>query len=86
MGADIFKETDQGETAADLATRCGGVKEMIQILRAAEGKDISEKLHPGYVRPIFDFNKTIKRIYFLSQQKQFFIVCPLLSRVIYLST
>lgn len=38
MGADVFKETDQGETATDLATRCGGVKEMIQILRAAEGK------------------------------------------------
>jgi len=36
MGAEVLEESDMGETAGDLASRCGGRKEMIQILRAAE--------------------------------------------------
>ena len=38
MGAAIFALTDTVETAADLAARSGGKKELVQLLRAAEGK------------------------------------------------
>jgi len=37
MGADIFALTNTSETAADLAERCGGKLELVQLLRAAEG-------------------------------------------------
>ena len=37
MGANIFALTNTSETAADLAARCGGKAELVQLLRAAEG-------------------------------------------------
>lgn len=37
MGADIYALTSTSETAADLAERCGGKLELVQLLRAAEG-------------------------------------------------
>ena len=37
MGAAIFALTDTSETAADLAARCGGKQELVQLLQAAEG-------------------------------------------------
>lgn len=38
MGAVIFALTDTVETAADLAARSGGKQELVQLLRAVEGK------------------------------------------------
>ena len=37
MGAEVFSLTSTSETAADLAARCGGKPELVQLLRAAEG-------------------------------------------------
>ena len=41
MGAAIFALTDTVETAADLAARSGGKKELVQLLRAVEGKEMA---------------------------------------------
>ena len=38
MGAAVFALTDTLETAADLASRSGGKQELVQLLRAVEGK------------------------------------------------
>lgn len=40
MGAPIFALTDTVETAADLAARSGGKQELVQLLRAVEGKEV----------------------------------------------
>lgn len=40
MGAVIFALTDTVETAADLAARSGGKPELVQLLRAVEGKEM----------------------------------------------
>ena len=39
MGAAAFALTDTLETAADLASRSGGKQELVQLLRAVEGKE-----------------------------------------------
>ena len=41
MGAAVFALTDTLETAADLASRSGGKQELVQLLRAVEGKEHS---------------------------------------------
>ena len=41
MGAPIFALTDTVETAADLAARSGGKQELVQLLRAVEGKEMA---------------------------------------------
>ena len=41
MGAAIFALTDTVETAADLAARSGGKQELVQLLRAVEGKEMT---------------------------------------------
>ena len=38
MGVPVFALTDTLETAADLASRSGGKQELVQLLRAVEGK------------------------------------------------
>ena len=38
MGVAVFALTDTLETAADLASRSGGKQELVQLLRAVEGK------------------------------------------------
>lgn len=38
MGAMIFAMTDRGETAGDIAEQSGHNEQLIEILRAAEGK------------------------------------------------
>ena len=37
MGADVLEESNTKETAGDVAERCNANKEIIQILKAAEG-------------------------------------------------
>lgn len=41
MGVPIFALTDTVETAADLAARSGGKQELVQLLRAVEGKEMA---------------------------------------------
>jgi len=50
MGAPIFALTDTLETAADLAARSGGKQELVQLLRAVEGKKMSEPVMQLLVR------------------------------------
>ena len=38
MGVPVFALTDTSETAADLASRSGSKQELVQLLRAVEGK------------------------------------------------
>ena len=38
MGVPVLALTDTLETAADLASRSGGKQELVQLLRAVEGK------------------------------------------------
>ena len=38
VGVPVFALTDTLETAADLASRSGGKQELVQLLRAVEGK------------------------------------------------
>lgn len=37
MGADVLEESNTFETAGDVAQRCNAKKEIVEILRAAEG-------------------------------------------------
>ena len=37
MGADVMSQSNTKETAADVAQRCNAKKEIIQILKSAEG-------------------------------------------------
>ena len=49
MGAPIFALTDTVETAADLAARSGGKPELVQLLRAVEGKKVASGERTCYV-------------------------------------
>lgn len=72
MNADVVAESNTNETAGDVAERCHAKKEVIQILRAAEGLSKS-KTHLSFVTtecvpaiqqtPQRSFNNNIQSFY-----------------------
>lgn len=53
MGAPIFALTDTVETAADLAARSGGKQELVQLLRAVEGREMTCGDQTSYAQIVF---------------------------------
>lgn len=53
MGAPIFALTDTVETAADLAARSGGKQELVQLLRAVEGREMTCGDQTSYTPIVF---------------------------------